>query len=228
MSRELNEDFREALRLFEANDDAWVGILTGRGRGFCAGRDLKAQVASGAAPRPQYNAEFSIFGMPESDKPMVAAVNGYAIGQGWYMTIACDIRVAAASARFSMGEIPTGVLGPYWLASAEGLPWATAAEFALLGEQVPAQRLLELGLLNEVVADELLLDCAKKWARKLAAMPPVHVRRTKALMRAMRQTPSADLLRVEDATRAELNALEDTREAALAFAEKRPPRFTGR
>ena len=91
-----------------------------------------------------------------------------------------------------------------------------------------ARRLLELGLLNEVVPDDQLMDAAWRWARKFLALPPLHVRRTKALMASMRQSPAPDMVEREMQSRKFLNALEDTTEAAVAFAAKRPPVFHGR
>jgi enoyl-CoA hydratase/carnithine racemase len=227
MSRELSTELRAAFADFVANDDAWVAILTGTGRAFCAGRDLKAQAEGGSPPTPTYSAEWNIFGVPDTDKPLIAAVNGFAIGAGWYMAAGCDIRVAAQSAVFGMGEIPTGVLGPYWFPGAEVLPWALAAEFTLLGEHVPADRLAKLGLVNEVVADDQLMDTARSWARKFVALPPLHVRRTKGLMASMRQVPSPEMIQRETEARQFLNTLDDTKEAAAAFAEKRTPTFKG-
>ncbi len=227
MSRELSAELRAAFAGFVADEDAWVAILTGTGRAFCAGRDLKAQAEGGPPPTPTYSTEWNIFGVPDTDKPLIAAVNGFAIGAGWYMAAGCDIRVAAESAVFGMGEIPTGVLGPYWFPGAEVLPWALAAEFTLLGEHIPAKRLAGLGLVNEVVPDAQLMDAAQAWARKFIALPPLHVRRTKALMAAMRQTPPPDMIKRETEARQFLNGLDDTREAAAAFAEKRTPVFKG-
>ncbi|MGE5596314.1 MAG: enoyl-CoA hydratase/isomerase family protein [Hyphomicrobiales bacterium] len=228
MSLATFDELRAAFRKFMADDEAWVGIITGTGRAFCAGRDLKAQADDGKAPDPVYTKEWNIFGVPDTDKPLIAAVNGFAIGAGWYMTAGCDIRVAAESATFAMGEIPTGVLGPYWFPVAEVLPWAVGAEFTLLGERVPARRLLELGLLNEVVPDDQLMDAAWRWARKFLALPPLHVRKTKELMAHMRTIPDRTILDRERAARHFLNPLEDTVEAAAAFAEKREPHFKGR
>jgi enoyl-CoA hydratase/carnithine racemase len=228
MSPEIFDELRSCFQRFVDDDEAWIMILTGRGRAFCAGRDLKAQAAGGNAPQPTYTSIWNIFGVPDTDKPMIAAVNGYAIGAGWYMAAGCDIRIASESAIFSMGEIPTGVLGPYWFPVAEVLPWPIGAEFTLLGEHIPASRLHQLGLLNEVVPGEQLMEAAWKWARKFLALPPLHVRRTKALMVQMRQVPDAAMLARERETRTFLNSLEDTREAAVAFAEKRQPQFKGR
>src|SRR5437870_5578172 len=132
-SPDLRAELVTAFRRFIDDDGARVGILTGTGRAFCAGRDLKAQaegtlILSGKA---EYSAERNMFGVADTDKPLIAAVNGFAIGAGWYMVAGCDIRVATEEAEFSMAELPTGVLGPYWLAACEMVPWAVAAEIAL-------------------------------------------------------------------------------------------------
>ena len=84
-----------------------------------------------------------------------------------------DVRVAAESAEFAMGQVPTGLLGPYWLSAAESLPWCIAAELALLGDRIDARRALQYGLLNEVVPDEQLMDVAMGYATRLLALPPL-------------------------------------------------------
>jgi E-phenylitaconyl-CoA hydratase len=234
MSPEMRNEFIAAFRRFTEADDAWVAILTGTGRGFCAGRDLRSEMALGrvrrdsSKPPPMYSSESNILGMPDTDKPLVAAVNGFAMGLGWYMVLDCDIRIAAAGAEFGMTEVPTGVLGPYWLSGAESLPWAIAAELALVGERVRAERLLTLGLLNAVVPADQLMDEARRWAKKIADLPPMHVRRTKALMREMRRLPGPDVVAKEREEREYLGDLQDTVEAVTAWQEKRPAQYSGR
>jgi E-phenylitaconyl-CoA hydratase len=233
MNQEMRAEFVEAMRRFIQDDDAWVGILTGAGRSFCAGRDMKAQAegysqGEGKIRPLTYDSEYNLFGLSDTDKPLVAAVNGFAIGLGWYMTIDCDIRIAAAGAEFAMTEVPTGLLGPYWLSGTEILTWPIAAEFALIGERVPAERLLGLGLLNAVVAPEDLMNEAYRWAEKFTKLPPMHVRQTKALMRRMRSMPNREMLGIEREAREYLNDLEDSKEAVLAWNERRPPRYLGR
>ncbi|MFC1823594.1 enoyl-CoA hydratase/isomerase family protein [Thermodesulfobacteriota bacterium] len=228
MSSEMADQLTSALLRFDKDDEAWVAILTGEGRAFCAGRDLKQQVERGGLPEWRYSWEFNIFGLIDTDKPIIAAVNGLAIGIGWYIALGCDIRIAAKSAEFSMGEVPTGVLGPFWLAPAEGLPYAKAFEYAVMGKRVSAGRLLELGVLNEVVPDEDVLKAATRWAEELVALPPKHVQRTKKMMRLMRRSPDESLQALEREVRRYLSDLEDTREAANAFVEKRTPVFKGR
>jgi enoyl-CoA hydratase len=232
-NQEMRNELVAALKELDASDDAWVGIVTGTGRSFCAGRDMKSQ-AEGYAQgdgkmRPlTYTSEYNLFGLSDTDKPLIAAVNGFAIGLGWYMAIGCDIRVAAAGAEFAMTEVPTGALGPYWLAGTEILPWPLAAEFAIIGDRVRAERLLSLGLLNAVVEPDALMDEAYRWARKLAALPPMHVRRTKRLMREMRSLPDAAMYVREREEREYLGPLEDSKEAVLAWNERRPAHYQGK
>jgi enoyl-CoA hydratase/carnithine racemase len=228
----MTDELVEAFRRFNADDSAWVGILTGTGRAFCAGRDMKAQAAGfasngGKVLGREYTSERNMFGLSDTDKPLIAAVNGFAIGLGWYMTVGCDIRVAAAGAKFAMAEVPTGVLGPYWLASVEMLPWPIATEFLLLGEQVSAERLLACGLLNAVVPGPELMDEAQRWAEKLVRLPPQHVRATKALMRATRSLPGPEIQAREQETRDQLAELADSKEAVLAWTQRRPAVFRG-
>lgn len=222
---ELVNVFKE----FNKDDSIWVGILTGTGAAFCAGRDIKAQIEGNRDPGTSvYTAERNIFGIADTDKPLIAAVNGFAVGLGWYMVAGCDIRIAVDEARFAMKEVPTGVLGPYWLSMAEVLPWPIGAEFALLGDWVDADRLYALGMLNELVAPGDLMTRAREVAEKFLALPPQHVRHTKALMQRMRALPTPNIIEGEKESRSALNPLLDTREAAVAFIEKRSPMFRGR
>src|SRR3984957_16553828 len=201
MSNEMKNEFISAMKTFIEDDSAWVAVLTGTGRSFCAGRDLKSQAegytegdgTDGKMKPLTYDSVYNMFGMSDTDKPIVAAINGFAIGLGWYMMLDCDIRIAAAGAKFGMTEVPTGALGPYWLAGAEGIPWPIAAGLAIIGERGPAARLLALNPLNAAVAGEPLMEEAMRWARKLAALPPQPVRQTKALMRQMRALPDAKM-----------------------------------
>ena len=232
MSPAMTDEFIDALGRFNADGEAWVGILTGTGRAFCAGRDMKEQAdgfasGQGKVLGREYTSERNLFGLSDTDKPLIAAVNGFAIGLGWYMTVGCDIRIAASGAEFAMAEVPTGVIGPYWLAGVELLPWPIAAEFAILGERVTAERLLACGALNAVVPGPELMDEARRWAEKFVRLPPRHVRATKALMLATRRLPGPDLQAREREIRDELAELADSQEAVLAWMQRRPPVFRG-
>lgn len=227
-SAEMVHATADAFARFRADNDAWVAILTGNGRAFSAGRDLKMEVSQGRMDISKDSVSPSPFHLVESEKPVIAAVHGYAIGAGFYLVLGCDMRIAGTSTKFGMGEIPTGLLGPYWLSAAESLPWAIAMELTLIGYQISAEKALELHLVNEVVPDDQVLETARRWARRLIALPPVQLRRTKAMMTAMRQVPGKEMLSWEFRERLFLNALDDTTEAALAWVEKRTPQFHGR
>lgn len=227
-SFEMVQAIGETFARFRADEQAWVAVLTGNGRSFSAGRDLKIEVSSGRMDLSRNSVSPSPFYLTETDKPVIAAVNGYAIGAGFYVALGCDMRVAGASAEFGMGEIPTGLLGPYWLSAAESLPWPIAMELTLIGDRISAARALELGLVNQVVPDDDVLEAALRLAGRLAKLPPLQVRRTKAMMTAMRRVPSPEMLAWEYRERGYLNALEDTKEAATAWVEKREPLFMGR
>jgi E-phenylitaconyl-CoA hydratase len=232
MSAEMREDLGAAFKEFNHNDDAWVGIITGTGRAFCAGRDMKAQIGryaegGGKLVGRVYTPENNMFGLSDTLKPLIAAVNGYAIGMGWYMVANCDIRIAAEDAVFAMTEIATGALPPFWFSPTEGVPWPVGAEFALVGEHVSAQRLLGLNLLNAVVPGNELMDEARRWADKLTRMPPKHLQKAKELMLAMRPLPNTEVLMREREVRGYLAELHDSREAVEAWSQKRPARYTG-
>ena len=226
-SAEMVQATADAFERFRADKDAWVAILTGNGRAFSAGRDLKMEVSQGRMDISKDSVSPSPFDLVQTEKPVIAAVHGYAIGAGFYLVLGCDMRIAGTSTKFGMGEIPTGLLGPYWLSAAESLPWAVAMELTLIGDQISAEKALELHLVNEVVPDDEVIATARRWAERLIALPPVQVRRTKAMMTAMRRVPDKQLLSWEFRERMFLNALDDTKEAALAWVEKRQPVFNG-
>ena len=165
--------------------------------------------------------------MPDIPKPIVSAVNGYAIGAGFFMVLGSDIRVAAENAVFAMTEVPTAFLGPYHMAVTNITPWAVAAEIGLLGGQISAQRCYELGLVNKVVPDTHVMETAWEYAEQLAKLPPLHLRKTKELMLKTRIWASPEVREDERRAREFLMGLRDTREAAMAFVEKREPTFTG-
>lgn len=227
LSPAMGEQLREALVSFVDDDDAWVCVMTGTGRSFCAGRDIKAQVDAGETKTMEYSRQRNLFLLPDTNKPMIAAINGFAMGAGWYMALGCDIRIAAESAQFGMAEIPTGLLGPYWFSAVESLPWCIGAELTLIGDRIDAQRAYQYGLVNEVVPDDQLMETAQRWADRFLALPPQHVQKTKALMRSMRVMPESDMIEREYEVREHLNSLSDTMEAARAFAEKRTGVYSG-
>ena len=175
---------RDAYRTLTEDDDLRVGVLTGTGRAFCAGRDIKEGAEAGARLQDQAtSANTDLFMENNSPKPLVAAVNGYAGGAGFYLgTRAVDFSVAARSATFQIAEVPRGILHGWQTGFWMGLGRAAAHELAF-GMKVSGQRAYDMGLVNRVCDDEELLDTALAAAREIAAMPPEVIRDNRTLLR---------------------------------------------
>ena len=227
---QLREDMTGAWAEAVADDNVRVIILTGEGRIFCAGRDIREQAErGGAAPAPAAPGNLNYFGVPDTDKPIIAAVRGGAWGQGWFMACGSDIVIAADDARFAMSEVPTGIIGPAFIPLKMNIPWLVGSEIVLRGHQISAQSAYDAGLLNHVVPSDQVMTLARDIAEEIAALPPRHVQVTKRQLAMARPEPSHYQSEVAFGQgRDELMALDDTREAAQAFAEKRTPVFQGR
>ncbi len=217
-----------------------VLIITGAGRGFCAGWDLTSGSAAGSGGTDDvtgYMAGQELFaGMVKRvralDKVVIAATNGVAVGAGLAMTLASDIRLCARSASFHIGAIRIGLTAgecgiSYHLPRLVGA--ARAFELMLTGRPVPADEAGQIGLVARVVDDAALMDEALAMAQAVLRNSPYATRHTKQLMWTNLEAPSLDAA-IELENRAQVLALctQDFKEAAKAFAEKRPPVFTGR
>lgn len=211
-------------------------ILTGTGRGFCAGGDVKNMAAGGQLNlndsvdrlRGWHNkTSLLLHTMP---KPTIAAVNGYAMGAGMSLALACDLRVMAASAQ--MGTAFAGVAlsgdfgGSWFLTRLVGA--GRARELYFLNQRVTADQALELGLVNRVVPDDDLAETTREMATKLAAGPTKTLGMMKANFVLASHADLQTLLDQEAYHQRLSGATEDHREAATAFVEKRPPNFVGR
>ena len=214
----LLDELGTALDEVLADPDARAVVLTGSGeRAFCAGSDLKAPLPADGA---RLEGSFA--------KPVIAAVNGAAVGGGFELVLACDLVVAAEHARFGLPEVKRGLFpaGGGTLLSTR-VPLALALELGLTGRLADADRALAAGLVNQVVPGPDLLEAATTLAAEVAANGPLGVQLTKRLMRAaVTRGPEAGRATPEEA--AALFASADAAEGAAAFLEKRPPRFTGR
>lgn len=219
-----------------AQDDIRAVVLTGSGRAFCAGADLKFVRAS-TDGRNEHNVRnfldsvLLMMGRLEScPRPVIAAVNGLALAGGLELLLCCDLVIAARSARIGDAHINFGLLPGG--GSSVRLPrkiGSTRAKYLLFtGESVPAADLVPAGLVNEVVEDADLMPATGRLVAKLAAKSPLVLRRVKALVDDGLEQPVAQALRLE-LLASELHAFSaDLKEGLAAFEEKRAPRFTGR
>jgi 2-(1,2-epoxy-1,2-dihydrophenyl)acetyl-CoA isomerase len=212
-----------------------VVLVKGQGPSFCAGIDiaLLGQLAGtrGARFRSYVRSvQRPFLTLAQMDKPTVAAVHGHAVGAGFQLALACDLRIAADDVQFSMLEIRFGLIpdlgGPHRLPRVVGL--ARAKELIWTGRAVEAEEADRIGLVNRVVVPESLGKEAEAFVRELVAAPPLPLSLTKAIMnRALETSLETDMERQAQA-QAQAIESEDHREAIEAFLEKRPPRFSGR
>jgi len=212
------EGIAAALDRLDGDDALRAGVLTGAGRTFCAGMDLKAFVA-GERPHVEGRGFAGIVQGPPR-KPLVAAVEGWALAGGFEVALACDLIVAARDARFGIPEVKRG------LVAAGGallrLPRRVALELGLTGDPISAERAYELGLVCRVVEPGEAQTAALELARTIAANGPLALDATKRILAGAEDWErQAEIL-------APVFASEDAREGARAFAEKRPPRWSGR
>jgi enoyl-CoA hydratase len=241
LNPELLRELGTAFREIETDDGTQVVVLTAAGdRIFCAGMDLRAfsESRDESADKPQKqekpqgadSAEAAVtfdFKDP-STKPVIAAVNGAAVGGGFELALACDLVVAADTARFGLPEVKRGLMaGGGGTLLGTRLTLSLALEVALTGDLLPAARAAEWGLVNRVVPAAELLSTALALAETIAANGPLAIRMTKKLVRrAVLDDPKRGW-----GTPAELTAVfgsEDAKEGAMAFIEKRPPAWQGR
>jgi enoyl-CoA hydratase/carnithine racemase len=225
---ELRTALAEAWAEFRDSSDLEVAILTGTGRAFCAGQDMKEaleqQEAHGTpvAARPKNDNPYDSRSI---DKPIIAAINGFAMGGGFQMAERADLRVAVRGAIFEMSEAKRRLLGGYNHGLIGGLPHAIATEMAF-AYRFTAERLYELGFVNRLTDEDGLLPAAREMAAHLMTLPPASRVNTLVMMRAMRPVVPPQL--EELAERLDnYGSQDDLIETRRAFAEKRPPNFKG-
>jgi len=237
INRELYAELEEAIRGAHSDPEVRCVIITGEGRAFCSGDDVR-QIMLGeqreastarlrdVRPRPTPAAQAIL----ECDKPVIAAVNGAAVGWGMDLSLFADIRIASTAAKFGELFIKRGLvtdLGGLWRLP-QAIGPAKAAELCFTGDVIDAEEALRIGLVSRVVPPEELLPTAREIATKIAKNPPIAMRYMKEGLRRARNASMEEMGAYVGSSLAYLFTTEDHREGALSFVERREPVFKGR
>jgi enoyl-CoA hydratase len=217
-----------ALDELDADATLSVGVLTGAGKGFCAGMDLKAFVAGDRPHVPGRG--FAGIVERSAEKPLIAAIEGFAVAGGLEVALACDLIVAARGARLGIPEVKRSLVaaGGALLRLPRALPRNVALEMALTGEPIDAERAHTLGLVNRLTDPGEALDTARQLADSIAANGPLAVAATKRIMVESADWSDAEFFARQRPITGPVFASEDAREGATAFAERRDPAWKGR
>jgi enoyl-CoA hydratase/carnithine racemase len=234
-----NDALVAAWRDFAADGSARVAVITGAGeQAFCAGADLKTYTIDYATrPAPEFRERFTdgpgfggITRNLDIDKPIIAAINGFAISGGFELALACDIRFCAPHAEFALQDVKWGFHacdgGLVRLPQIVGL--GNAMEIVLSGERIGAEHALRIGLVNRIIPQPELLHATMEYAAMLASRAPLAQRFAKDVMRRAAAMPVAEALRLESRSFYDLGQTSDIREGTTAFRERRDATFQGR
>ncbi|MCX7619356.1 MAG: enoyl-CoA hydratase-related protein [Acidimicrobiales bacterium] len=237
-------DLAAAWKRFRYDDEAWVAIITGVGRNFMAGADLKTYIPqiTELADKIGSGEVTEVDGGKLSDgtravlrdtkiyKPIIAAINGPCVAGGMEMLGGIDIRIATPHATFGVMEPKRGLFagGGTTARLPRQIPFPAAMEFLLTAEAFPAERALQLGLINEIVEEDELLGRAFTWARRIAVNAPLAVQATKESVLRGLSTTLEEAYRIEQELAQVVFKTEDAKEGPRAFAEKRVPEWKGR
>jgi enoyl-CoA hydratase len=228
VNRAVSYGVAAAVDELDASDTLRVGILTGAGGTFCSGMDLKAFLR-GEVTRVEGRGILGI-AMTPPKKPLIAAVEGYALAGGFEAMLACDLTVAARDAKFGIPEVKRG------LAAAAGglmrlprlIPPRIAMELALTGDMIAAERLAQFGLINTLTEPGQALAEARRLALRIIANAPLSVAASKRVINEQRDWPTPEMFTRQQEITAPVLASADAREGAAAFAEKRAAQWKGR
>ena len=223
----VSDGLAAAVDLLDDTDDLRVAILTGAGGTFSAGMDLKA-FAAGETPTPGKRGFGGITAAPPV-KPLIAAVEGYAVAGGLELALACDLIVAAEDATFGIPEVRRGLIaaGGGLLRLPQRVPYHLAMEWALTGGWVPAQRAYDVGLVNRLCPPGAAVTTALAVAEEIVANAPLAVRTSKRVIAESLDWPAAESFERQAEFVRLITESADAHEGAVAFAERRDPHWTG-
>ena len=224
LNTEMRTELAKAWTAFRHDKELEVAIFTGTGRGFCAGEDMKESLEKGKAggERPKIEDPFMTGAL---EKPVIAAINGFAMGGGFMLVERTDLRVAVKEAVFEVSEAKRWLLGGYNHGHIANMPYPIAMEMAL-GFRFTAERFHQIGFVNRLVSAEELMPTAMGMAEHLLTLPPASRVNTVHMMRQMRPEPAPDMKVLADKLH-DHGAKSDLMESRAAFAEKRKPNFKG-
>ena len=227
MTKAAAEGIAAAMDRLDSDDNLRVGILTGAGGTFCSGMDLKGFLR-GESPSIEGRGFGGIVQKPPQ-KPLIAAVEGYALAGGLELMIACDLVVASTGAKFGIPEVKRGLIAAAGgvMMLPDQIPERIAMELALTGDFIDAARAYELGLINRITDGEALA-AAKELAASIVANGPLAVRVSKQVIKQSRGWPMDERYTRQTQLIAPVFISEDAREGAAAFAEKRAPNWKGK
>ncbi len=232
INRQLRGELTDAITQFDGDPEAFVAIVAGAGRAFCAGRDLKERADDNAAGI-QARASHSMspdrpYMWPQTWKPMIAAVHGAAYAGGWSIAQMCDLRIASEDARLAITESKWSLLPPFGTILPKMVPLSAVLELVFTAQPITAQRAYDIGFVNKVVPSEDLMEEAMGMAQTIAENAPLAVQYFKELAYRGLNMSTQDISSLTYHMYDQLLTTEDSKEGPRAFAEKRRPQWQGR